>query len=671
MMQIKFTKTIRGKLFLYTSLIFLSVLGSVVAMYSRGMYVSLIKDLKRDIALHNDKTACEIDSSNIVALSYTKTMAFSQEAGMFGKREDTLKLVYSVIGSNPQFYDSYVIYEPNADGQDANFRGKPGCDAAGRFNAVVNNIDGKLVPVLGVGMETGLYYQGAKENHLSGARERYMITEPYLYEGVMMVEHTYPIVINGNFAGVCGVDRTLTRLTEYLSRMKPYETADFILVSRLGGIISATMDTNLNTRKIGDTPYHDVLGAYYAKKGEGNPRDVREAKDSIDGRKYFYTASSIRTGDWLLVMRVSTDEVMLPIRQTLGRVVIVAVAGITVMLTVLLWICNSITNPIRTSVNAAKRIASGDLSHEIEKISNGETGLLLAAIRTMTRSLRSLVGKVQQSCIQVTTSATEIAASARELEATIAEQAASTSQVSTAASEISISTRSLAETMSGVSEAATEAATLAGSGRTALQSMEARMQQLVDATRAIGSKLALISEKAISITQIITTITKLADQTNLLSLNAAIEAEKAGEAGLGFSVVAREIRRLSDQTAVAAMGIERMVQEMQSAVSSGVMGMEKFSEDVRHGMKEIDEITVQMEQIIGHVEVMTPRFAAVNDGMQSQSQVAHQISEAMLQLNEAASQTSNSVREFNQAAGQLRDAVQGLREEVSRFKVTG
>ena len=113
------------------------------------------------------------------------------------------------------------------------------------------------------------------------------------------------------------------------------------------------------------------------------------------------------------------------------------------------------------------------------------------------------------------------------------------------------------------------------------------MRQLAESTGSIGSKLSVISERAANINLVVTTITKVADQTNLLSINAAIEAEKAGEYGLGFLVVAREIRRLADQTAVATLDIERMVKEMQYSVSAGVMEMDKFSEQVRQVVGEV------------------------------------------------------------------------------------
>ena len=100
----------------------------------------------------------------------------------------------------------------------------------------------------------------------------------------------------------------------------------------------------------------------------------------------------------------------------------------------------------------------------------------------------------------------------------------------------------------------------------------------------------------------VTTINKVADQTNLLSLNAAIEAAKAGEFGQGFAVVAREIRRLADQTAIATLDIEQMVKEMQSSVSSGVMGMEKFAQEVQSAVREVNEISGQIAHIIEQVQ---------------------------------------------------------------------
>jgi methyl-accepting chemotaxis protein WspA len=288
----------------------------------------------------------------------------------------------------------------------------------------------------------------------------------------------------------------------------------------------------------------------------------------------------------------------------------------------------------------------------------------------MTQNLNALVGQVKRSCVQVTTSATQIAASAMQLEASVSEQAASTHQVNATAHQISATSRELLKTINDVTDVASETANLADSGRKGLSNMESTMQRLVGATDSISSKLGAITEKANDISGIINTITKVADQTNLLSLNASIEAEKAGEMGRGFSVVATEIRRLADQTAVATLNIEQMVKEMQGAVSVGVMEMDKFSQDILRGMQEITQVGTQLEEIIIQVETLTPRFAEVNEGMQSQTLAAQQISEAMMQLSEAARQTSESVTEFHQVTEQLNESANSLRDEVSRFKVT-
>jgi methyl-accepting chemotaxis protein WspA len=162
----------------------------------------------------------------------------------------------------------------------------------------------------------------------------------------------------------------------------------------------------------------------------------------------------------------------------------------------------------------------------------------------------------------------------------------------------------------------------------------------------------------------------VADQTNLLSLNAAIEAEKAGEYGVGFAVVAREIRRLADQTAVATLDIEEMVKEMQSSVSSGVMEMDKFAKEVSRGVEDTSNISEQLGRMIEDVQSLAPRFQIVNQGMEAQSLGAQQISEAMVQLSETSVQTADSLREINGAIEQLNGAAQRLRREISRFKVS-
>jgi len=220
----------------------------------------------------------------------------------------------------------------------------------------------------------------------------------------------------------------------------------------------------------------------------------------------------------------------------------------------------------------------------------------------MTDELTALVSQAQKSSARVATSVTEIAATARQQQATAAETAATTTEIGATSREIHATSRDLVRTMNEVSVVSEQTSALAGSGQAGLTRMGDTMQNVMDAAGSVSAKLAILNEKAGNINQVVTTITKVADQTNLLSLNAAIEAEKAGEHGRGFSVVATEIRRLADQTAVATYDIEVMVKEIQSAVAAGVMGMDKFSDQVRRGMQDVQTAGSQLSQIIAQVQ---------------------------------------------------------------------
>ncbi|HXD01354.1 MAG TPA: methyl-accepting chemotaxis protein [Verrucomicrobiae bacterium] len=370
------------------------------------------------------------------------------------------------------------------------------------------------------------------------------------------------------------------------------------------------------------------------------------------------------------------DEVAKIIRASADSSHTVSFIGqfmVVILLIASLWVgayqTSSVSQPLAELVEALERMRHGDFTKRINMKRRDEFGVLADGLNRLVDDLSVLVGQVQRSGIQVNTNATEIAATARQQQSTANEIAATTAQIGATSKQISATSKELVKTMNEVNDVAEETTQLASSGQTAITSMESTMRQIMDASGSISSKLAVLSERTANINSVVTTITKVADQTNLLSLNAAIEAEKAGEYGLGFSVVAMEIRRLADQTAVATYDIEKMVKEMQSAVSAGVMGMDKFSEEVRMGVEEIRQVSIQLAQIIHQVQALAPRFQTVNEGMQSQATGAQQISEILTQLSESAHQTAESLRQSNAAIEQLNGAARSLQNSVTRFKL--
>ncbi|WP_242204993.1 MULTISPECIES: methyl-accepting chemotaxis protein [unclassified Pseudomonas] len=334
-----------------------------------------------------------------------------------------------------------------------------------------------------------------------------------------------------------------------------------------------------------------------------------------------------------------------------------------------LLLMRAIMAPMNRIVEILETMRTGDLSSRLNLERKDEFGAVETGFNDMMTELTALVSQAQRSSVQVTTSVTEIAATSKQQQATATETAATTTEIGATSREIAATSRDLVRTMTEVSTAADQASVLAGSGQQGLARMEDTMHSVMGAADLVNAKLAILNEKAGNINQVVVTIVKVADQTNLLSLNAAIEAEKAGEYGRGFAVVATEVRRLADQTAVATYDIEQMVREIQSAVSAGVMGMDKFSEEVRRGMSEVQQVGEQLSQIIHQVQALAPRVLMVNEGMQAQATGAEQINHALVQLGDASSQTVESLRQASFAIDELSQVAVGLRSGVSRFKV--
>jgi methyl-accepting chemotaxis protein WspA len=333
------------------------------------------------------------------------------------------------------------------------------------------------------------------------------------------------------------------------------------------------------------------------------------------------------------------------------------------------YLLKAITHPLDQLLEIVEVMRSGDFSKRLKLEREDEFHALAMGCNRMADELTALVAEVQKSSSRVSTSVSEIAATAKQQQATAGQIATTTIEIGATSKEISATSKELVKTMNEVAAVAEQSAALAGVGQAGLAHMEDTMRQVMEAAGSINAKLAVLNEKAANINQVVTTITKVADQTNLLSLNAAIEAEKAGEHGRGFAVVATEIRRLADQTAVATYDIEQMVKHIQSAVAAGVMGMDKFSEEVRRGMQEVQQVGGQLSQIIQQVQALAPRVESVNEGMQAQATGAEQISHALSQLTEAAQQTVESLSQSTHAIGDLDEVSNGLRNGVLRFKL--
>ncbi|WP_309398651.1 methyl-accepting chemotaxis protein [Cerasicoccus maritimus] len=698
--------SIRSQIIVCVALPVVATIALICYLLLGEFYNQLEAGALKNINLTTERAAQEIDKTNLETITFPKTMALAQEAGMFGQREASIRYAEEVLAKHPQLTGAYFGYEPNADGEDAEFlvtaseEDKRALMPDGRFLPYwyrLHEDDSQLGLEPLVDMEESFYYQGAKNlaqdeselrnisfaselsKHYNPARAKQtddpvnalaMVTEPYVYEGKLIVEQTYPIIIDGEFKGIAGVDRALAFMESYLESLKQYDTAEFTLISKRGRIIASTIDGDvalpedkLKAKRIEDITENETLLKFYKMRGNS---DV-ELVTGVDGVERFYDAVKIPTGSWTLVMSVDRDEIYAPVNERIAFLVVISFIGLALTLAIMVWLANNIAQRISHAAKLASRVADGDLTAKVEVKTEDETGTLLRAIKTMIGNLNVLISQVKGSSMQLTSTATKISSNAKAQEKSVNEFETSTNSIAAAVKEISTTSQELSNTMSDVTASANETKDLADSGRKSLEQMETMMNALAESNDTISGKLSVISERAKNVNRVITTITTVADQTNLLSLNAAIEAEKAGEYGLGFSVVAREIRRLSDQTAVATLDIEQMIKEMHASVDSGVVEMEHFSAQMKQSVLGVKTVSDQLGGIIKHVQDLTVQFKSVKHGMDTQSVGAQHIDEAMLQLKDAARATTASISGFNQATMDLQQAVKVLRSGIDKF----
>jgi methyl-accepting chemotaxis protein len=333
-----------------------------------------------------------------------------------------------------------------------------------------------------------------------------------------------------------------------------------------------------------------------------------------------------------------------------------------------LWFANSIAQPVRRALVVAESIAAGDLTGSVPQGGEHEVGRLLGAFGRMTGSLGGLIGRIQSAGERLSTVEEKAATALVRQDRSVRTFSDTATEISAAINRISATSEDLLGATSEVTEVAREAARVADQGRGGLEGMTASMQQLDEAMNAFTRKLSTISQRASGITAVVTTIAKVADQTNLLSVNATIEAEKAGESGRGFRIVAQEIRRLADQTALATKDIERMVRDLQAAVSGGTMEMDRFRNEVSVRIGEVSTISEQLGRIIEPVQSVTHSLESVHEGMRAQSQGARQIRDAMETLRGGAGESAASVAVFSSALDELRRSIAELNAETARFK---
>jgi len=356
---------------------------------------------------------------------------------------------------------------------------------------------------------------------------------------------------------------------------------------------------------------------------------------------------------------------------SLDRNIIIGILVVAVGLAVLLalLIVRSLTTPLTRLVEVADTIAAGDLSINVEVTSKDETGQLMQAMKVMTENLRSIVGQLSSTSNQVAAASNQLHSTSEQIATGAEEVAAQAGTVATAGEEMSATSGDIAQNCQLAAEGAQRASQTAQNGAAVVEKTVLVMGQIAAKVQESARTVESLGERSDQIGEIIGTIEDIADQTNLLALNAAIEAARAGEQGRGFAVVADEVRALAERTTRATKEIGEMIKAIQRETKGAVIAMEQGVEQVESGTMEAARSGDALRDILQQINDVAMQVNQIATAAEEQTATTSEIASNMSQITDVVQQTSRGAQESATAAAQLNGNAEELQRLVRQFKL--
>ncbi|MDM7925372.1 MAG: methyl-accepting chemotaxis protein [bacterium] len=373
----------------------------------------------------------------------------------------------------------------------------------------------------------------------------------------------------------------------------------------------------------------------------------------------------------LAIAKESNDQAKASYRSSmilsLTSILVATVIGILLML----MISRGITGSVIQVKDMMQKIAQGegDLTQRIPVGSRDEIGMLAEGFNAFAGKLHDIIGQVKNNTIKVAVAAEEISTTANELATGADEQNAQAGEVSVGIQEMSTSILQNSQHAGKTAQISEKAALQAQEGVKAMQAARIGMEQIVASTTRTAEAIGVLAGRAEQIGEIVAVIDGIADQTNLLALNAAVEAARAGEQGRGFAVVADEVRKLAERTAASTKEISNTIKAIQKETQDAALSMKDASGVVTDGRSAVERTEAVLSGIVDSVNMAMDMMQQIAAASEEQSSGAEEVSASMESITAVTKQTASGAEKLAASAEELNAQTGMLRDTVSRFRL--
>ncbi|MGB5998438.1 MAG: methyl-accepting chemotaxis protein [Marinomonas sp.] len=623
-------------------------------------------------------------------ISLKKTAQTSSDD--YNLRNDFNAILKDALAKRPKILGVYSLWEPNAlDNKDEEYRNKKadGYDNSGRFIPYWT-LSGTGTPKVKALMDynnynkpngidrVGEYYLCPKDRHTS------CLIEPYSYpiNGVdtLLTSIVTPILINQEFVGITGIDVSLKSLESIAKELSDElyngENRVFI-VSHRGAIASDSLGqtTGKNIRDI----FPDA-----SKKLLNTSNDSNLELISSPDNNSFQAKVAINVGDnipdWYLWVDVPKTTVLADLttlnkftsdKQFQQNILFVLAGLIIIVLSIVAiwWLSKQISRPIVNLTNFMEKVAEGDFRHRLESKSNDELGQLSDACNQFLDQIQPLLTQVVSSSDQIAENADQSAAISAETLEGANKQQDDVIQLASAVTELSATAQNVAENTITAADATAEIKSNVAQGQQVLNQANLSIESLAKNVQASSQVINRVSKDSQEIQTVMDVIQEIAEQTNLLALNAAIEAARAGEQGRGFAVVADEVRSLAKRTQESTAEIQSKIERLQNSALEAVNSMHIGSERAAESELRTTEANQKLKNIIYNIDELNDLIIQVSSAAEQQRAVTNSISNNVNNITAIATQTASGATNSNDSSQRLESHATHLKTLVAEFKL--